>query len=139
MQKKKQLVDEKRDRVLQSVWNTWNTHKNTANHSWNIFREVEKRKGLESVFIRRVDPMRRVTLPSELAEKYQIKVGDEVEILDNGSIVIRPLEKRCVVCGEEKELVSVKNERLCLSCLDEASEEASRKAEAYRSHLKLIR
>lgn len=101
--------------------------------------KMQKKDG----FRRRIDPMRRVTLPSELAEKYRMLVGDYVRVVDAGGyIAIQPLVKRCVVCGDEQELIPVKDENICLSCLKEAGQQVEVKQgelEGATKHLKLIR
>lgn len=83
---------------------------------------------------RRVDPMRRVTLPSELADKYRIQIGDHVEICDMGDcIAIRPAVKRCIVCGSQKDLVLVREEHICLDCVELAGKVVGEKAERLRA------
>lgn len=92
---------------------------------------------------RKIDPMGRVTLPKDMIEKYRMKVGDYVQIIDKGGqIVIHPLAKRCVICAGDKDLVPVRDESICLSCLQIAGAEARAKSEVFEvasRHLKLIR
>lgn len=89
---------------------------------------------------RRVDPMRRVTIPSEMADKYNIRPGDEVEVLDQGEgLAIKTIAKRCLFCSGDLDLVPVKGQRICLVCLNEASQQAEKVGMSYTAHLRVLR
>lgn len=70
-----------------------------------------------------IDTHGRVVLPKELRRTFDIKVGDHVEIFtdDNGSIVLRKFNRRCVICGNENvnELIHVKDTLVCTNCAKE--------------------
>lgn len=97
---------------------------------------------------RRVDPMRRVTLPSNLADRLNILVGDHVEIVDGGDhIIIKPLVARCIICGSNEGLVDVRDEKICLECVELAGHAVQRHThrllnivqKTSQTNLKLIR
>lgn len=73
--------------------------------------------------VRKVDRLGRVVLPIELRRTLGIVEGDDIEMsLANGTIALRKIEKTCVFCGQEEDLIGYLGKTICQTCLEKISE-----------------
>jgi AbrB family looped-hinge helix DNA binding protein len=73
--------------------------------------------------IRKIDPIRRLTIPAEICKSMGIDPGDEIEI-DAGpaDIVLTPVKKRCAFCGGGTgPMFELSGRVACVSCVDAPS------------------
>lgn len=74
----------------------------------------------EMIYRRVVDEKGRVTLPTEMRQKLEIRAGEEVEFLlrEDGQWYIRKglPQRACTFCGCEVDLIQVWGQTLCRRC-----------------------
>ncbi len=71
---------------------------------------------------RKVDELGRIVLPVELRRLHGIRPGDALDIsVDGDSIVLRKIERGCVFCSGEADLVAYRGRSVCAPCLREIS------------------
>ena len=69
---------------------------------------------------RRVDDLGRVVLPKDMRTRYDIKVGDLLEIFVEGDmIIIKKYESSCAFCGEINNAVKYMDKNICENCVKE--------------------
>jgi len=70
--------------------------------------------------VRKLDPVGRIVLPTDLRRKLDIKEGDPLELfVDNGHIYLKKYEPACIFCGEVKGIMSYESKNICKGCMDE--------------------
>lgn len=67
---------------------------------------------------RKVDELGRIVLPIEVRTELGIEAGDslDVSVEKNGSIILKPSERCCVICHGHEGLVDVRNKLICSEC-----------------------
>ncbi len=71
----------------------------------------------QSGMARKVDDLGRIVLPVEMRRLFGIQAGDALEIgVEDGGIMLRTVQTRCVFCGGTESLRSYREKRLCSSC-----------------------
>ncbi len=69
---------------------------------------------------RKVDALGRVVLPVELRRSLDIKVGDLVDVDQEGPhLVIAKIETYCAFCGSRADLTGYRDRMVCAACLGE--------------------
>lgn len=69
--------------------------------------------------VRRLDPVGRLVLPSELREQLEIVEGTPLEVFVDGSCVLLKLyQPNCIFCNETSNVTMYKGKRVCPDCLD---------------------
>jgi len=80
---------------------------------------------MRSGFVRAVDQLGRISLPTAYMELLTIAGGDAVELTEHdGRIAVKPLAANCVFCGGESSLMAFKSRWVCRACLDEVPDPA---------------
>lgn len=70
--------------------------------------------------IRKIDELGRVVIPIEIRNKFELLVGDSVEVyVDNNSIILKKHEESSCFCGKEKELNNYLGKMICRKCIEE--------------------
>lgn len=73
--------------------------------------------------VRPLDKLGRVVLPIELRRNLGINDHDPLEIFVEGDkIILGKSGPRCVLCGESKNLVNLKNKSVCCECIEYVKE-----------------
>ena len=74
--------------------------------------------------IRAIDELGRVVIPKTFRKLLDIKSGDmlEMNMTEQGEIVITKATPSCVFCGEAENLVQYENKYICASCIKKLSE-----------------
>lgn len=74
---------------------------------------------------RKIDELGRVVLPKEMREALNIKNYDFMDISLNKDriFIIKPIDKRCLCCGRNKNLRTVNNTTICKKCIKEFEKE----------------
>ncbi|HUQ39523.1 MAG TPA: AbrB/MazE/SpoVT family DNA-binding domain-containing protein [Acidimicrobiales bacterium] len=76
---------------------------------------------------RKVDDLGRIVLPVELRRLFAIRPGDELEIsVDEGAILLRKIEARCVFCDALDDLRPHHDKMICAACTGELQAESPR-------------
>ncbi len=71
---------------------------------------------------RRIDDLGRIVIPVEIRKVLGIETRDSLEIfIDEGSIILRKYNSRCVFCGRGDNIKSFHEKNVCLSCIRELS------------------
>lgn len=74
-------------------------------------------------FVRKVDSLGRVVLPVEVRRQLGIGVKSEVELsVEDGKVVLRRPEHRCVFCGSGEGLLPFEGKEVCLACVRRLSQ-----------------
>lgn len=69
--------------------------------------------------VRKVDELGRIVIPMELRTKLEIEEKDPLEIyVDGSSIVLKKVEKSCIFCGSNKNILIYKNRPVCTKCIN---------------------
>jgi len=89
---------------------------------------------------RKVDDLGRIVLPVEMRRMFEIQPGDALEIaVENGGIVLRKVETRCVFCNTTDDLRTYRQKQLCAPCAAELGlppdEENPAVTDASRAHI----
>lgn len=67
---------------------------------------------------RPVDELGRVVIPKELRRTLDIDEKDRMEIFTDGdTIILRKYQMKCVLCGNDENLVTYRNKHVCRDCL----------------------
>lgn len=81
------------------------------------------------VSIRKLDAQGRVILPTYIREKLKLTPGVpvEVELKEDGTIVLRPTAERCAICGnplEDSVKIKAGSEEyhICIDCAAQVAE-----------------
>ncbi|MBR5153072.1 MAG: AbrB/MazE/SpoVT family DNA-binding domain-containing protein [Clostridia bacterium] len=73
--------------------------------------------------VRDVDCLGRVVLPKELRDTMNIAQKDPLEIYVEGdNIILRKYEPACLFCGNAGNVVTFKDRKICVDCLNELKE-----------------
>lgn len=78
--------------------------------------------------VRGVDHLGRIVIPKEIRKQLEITDGAdylEMQLSDNGELILKKHKSGCIFCGETSFLVPFKKNFICKSCLDELVIEAS--------------
>jgi transcriptional pleiotropic regulator of transition state genes len=69
--------------------------------------------------VRNVDALGRIVIPKEMREKFDMEVGNPVEIFaDDDSVVLKSYKPACFFCGEPDEsLLEYQGKKICRKCL----------------------
>lgn len=85
-------------------------------------RTSNSRKGNSGV-VRRVDPLGRIVIPSEIRRRFGISERDPLEISMTGdSIVLARPASACVFCSRNEPLTEHRGRPVCVRCVAEISE-----------------
>ncbi len=69
---------------------------------------------------RKVDDLGRIVIPMEIRNNLNINEGDLLEIfIDRKSIILQKENIACVFCGNEKNVINYKEQKICDKCLQE--------------------
>lgn len=99
---------------------------------YNISILLLEEKEMDAITTRKVDELGRIVLPSKVRKALGIKAGSELQIeCRNHEIVLKIPENSCYICGSKKELVSLDNSHICLSCIKKL-QHAIHKAGVYK-------
>ncbi len=68
----------------------------------------------------KVDKIGRILLPKKVRKELNIKGKDYlyIEVVEK-LIMLTKVNKNCVFCGSETDLIKVKNKHICFKCIDE--------------------
>lgn len=70
--------------------------------------------------IRKVDELGRIVIPIELRRNFDIEIKDPIEIFVNDDqIVLKKYVPACIFCGQDEEVETFKNKKVCKDCLEE--------------------
>lgn len=70
-----------------------------------------------SGYVRKLDPMGRIVIPSTCRERLGLSKDDSVEIfLDGSSLMIRKYQPACVFCDSMDNTFSYMGKTVCESC-----------------------
>ena len=73
---------------------------------------------MKSISIRKLDELGRVVIPMEVRNKLKILDKDPMEICVSGnSIFLKKVEESCIFCGNNKNLHSFKDKKICEDCV----------------------
>lgn len=76
---------------------------------------------------RKIDPLGRFTIPSEVRRQFDWEVGDELELfIQDNTMIIRKYHKTCAFCNGQKELFQFKDKLICKECLIEIGVDPSK-------------
>ena len=68
---------------------------------------------------RKLDSLGRIVIPKGIRIRYNISAGDIVDIYRQDNILgIRKHNTKCVLCGNEEDLVHFKNKLICKVCIN---------------------
>jgi transcriptional pleiotropic regulator of transition state genes len=85
-------------------------------------RPSNHRKGNSGV-VRRVDPLGRIVIPSEIRKRFGIAERDPLEISMSGdAIVLARPASACVFCDRNEPLTEYRGRPVCVRCVAELSE-----------------
>lgn len=69
-------------------------------------------------FVRKIDVLGRVVLPKSLRKDLRIVANDPIEIyVENECIILGKYKSKCILCGNEEELLNFKGKIICKKCL----------------------
>ena len=71
--------------------------------------------------VRKVDELGRVVLPLEMRRSIGIEEKDALSVLldsENNSIVLKPVEAKCVFCGTVDNIRNHGNSTICTDCIE---------------------
>lgn len=68
--------------------------------------------------VRRIDELGRIVIPKELRKTLNIIDNEtSLEIFTEGdTVILKPYEPSCFVCGEAENLEEINGKKLCLDC-----------------------
>ena len=70
--------------------------------------------------VRRVDPLGRIVIPSELREIFNIGYETPIEIFTDGeSIILQKHENTCIFCDSKENLIYYRDKWICNDCKNE--------------------
>jgi transcriptional pleiotropic regulator of transition state genes len=74
--------------------------------------------------IRAIDELGRIVVPKTFRRILGIEAGDmlEMNLNDNGEIVITKATPSCVFCGETNDLRELEKKHICSKCVKKLSE-----------------
>ena len=66
---------------------------------------------------RNLDELGRIVIPMEIRKRLEIKPGDPIEIMVEGSsIILKKHTQVCTFCGSGEDLTEFLGKSVCLSC-----------------------
>lgn len=69
---------------------------------------------------RKIDDLGRIVIPMEIRNALDINEGDFLEIfIDRKSIILQKDYMNCIFCGNEKNLIDYKEQKICDKCFQE--------------------
>lgn len=69
---------------------------------------------------RKIDDLGRIVIPMEIRNNLDINEGDLLEIfVDKNSIILQKDNITCVFCGNKKDVIDYKEQKICSKCLQE--------------------
>ena len=75
-------------------------------------------------YVRRLDELGRVVLPSKVRASLSMDSKDEVEMyLDGMDIVLKKYVPACSFCGETENVKQFKEKTICTACIAQLSKE----------------
>ena len=70
--------------------------------------------------VRKVDELGRIVIPKELRTTLDINEKDALEIFVEGdTVILKKYVPACIFCGQAKNVKTIKDKRICFTCLDE--------------------
>ena len=70
--------------------------------------------------VRKVDELGRVVLAIEVRRNVNIEEKDALEIyVDGNTVILKKYEPDCIFCGNAKDIINLKGNNICASCLKE--------------------
>lgn len=70
-----------------------------------------------SGYVRKLDPMGRIVIPSTCRERLGLAKDDSVEIfLDGSNLIIRKYQPACIFCDSMEDTFSYMGKTVCASC-----------------------
>lgn len=77
-----------------------------------------------SGIVRKLDPLGRIVIPSEIRKVLGINEGDSLEIAkSDNEIVLRKYRKGCIFCGSEEGILEFKGILICEKCKQSLKED----------------
>ena len=68
---------------------------------------------------RRIDQLGRVVIPVALRRSLAIREGDLLEIaVANGQLVLRKIAPQCAICGQDEDLIDMRQKHVCRPCVN---------------------
>lgn len=71
-------------------------------------------------YVRKLDNLGRIVVPSKIRKQVEINIKDEVSIYtdENSSIIVTKYEPTCYLCSGSMELREFKGKYICQDCID---------------------
>lgn len=88
------------------------------------FGDLKKRFEVKSMqatgYVRKLDNLGRIVVPSKIRREVNINIKDEVSIYtdENSSIVVAKYEPTCYICTKTEDLIDFKGKCICKSCIE---------------------
>ena len=73
--------------------------------------------------VRRIDPVGRIGLPTQLRRQFGISPGTPLEFLadEGGVLALRKWAPRCAFCGGTESVLAFRGRHVCRGCAAEAA------------------
>lgn len=69
--------------------------------------------------VRKLDELGRIVIPKEVRHSLNISEKDPIEIYVSGeTIILKKVEKNCILCSSVNELIEYKNKLICHRCIE---------------------
>ena len=92
-----------------------------------VLYKVEDSTDQNGGIIRKLDELGRMVLPRESRKKFEIEVGDEIEIYtDNAKVILKKYCDECIFCGSKKGTNRILGIMICRKCGRVLKEEIER-------------
>ena len=89
-----------------------------------VLKKHDKNDGKSIGIVRRIDVLCRIVIPRSIINQLELNVGDSLQFMQktNGDIVFRKIHKKCIFCGNEKDIIEFKGKTVCENCIKEIIE-----------------
>ncbi|OGO88488.1 MAG: hypothetical protein A2Y15_01625 [Clostridiales bacterium GWF2_36_10] len=78
--------------------------------------------------VRRIDKMGRIVLPSEIRSAFNWTEKIEIVITQSEDrLVLKKFQESCYLCGNEEEIILVRERFICRACINEINYKIDKK------------
>ncbi len=88
-------------------------------HNNQIILEKSESDVSSVAIIRQIDPVGRIVLPSQIREKFKVKLngGKLLIFVKDKKLVMKKYDEKCVLCSKTNNLISYNDNFVCKKCI----------------------